>query len=51
MRKVLDDKSVDAVFIATPDHWHAPAAILALRRRQARLRREAVLATTSAKAG
>lgn len=30
MRKVLDDKSVDAVFIATPDHWHAPAAILAL---------------------
>jgi predicted dehydrogenase len=27
---VLDDKSVDAVFIATPDHWHAPAAILAL---------------------
>ena len=30
MRKVLDDKAVDAVFIATPDHWHAPAAILAL---------------------
>ena len=30
MRKVLDDKSVDAVFIATPDHWHSPAAILAL---------------------
>src|SRR5687768_1894814 len=30
LRKVLDDKSVDAVFIATPDHWHAPAAILAL---------------------
>jgi predicted dehydrogenase len=30
LRRVLDDKSVEAVFIATPDHWHAPAAILAL---------------------
>jgi len=30
MRQVYDDKNVDAVFIATPDHWHAPAAILAL---------------------
>ena len=30
MREVLDDKTVDAVFIATPDHWHAPASILAL---------------------
>lgn len=29
LRKVLDDKSIDAVFIATPDHWHAPATILA----------------------
>ncbi len=30
MRQVLDDRAVDAVFIATPDHWHAPASILAL---------------------
>ena len=29
-RKVLEDKSVDAITIATPDHWHAPMAILAL---------------------
>lgn len=30
LRQVLDDRSVNAVWIATPDHWHAPAAILAL---------------------
>ncbi len=30
LRRILDDKSVDAVVVATPDHWHAPAAILAL---------------------
>lgn len=30
LRRMLDDKDVDAVVIATPDHWHAPATILAL---------------------
>ncbi|MEC9092715.1 MAG: Gfo/Idh/MocA family oxidoreductase [Planctomycetota bacterium] len=29
-RRVLDDRSIDAVFIATPDHWHVPASLLAL---------------------
>ena len=29
-RKALEDKSLDAVSIATPDHWHAPMAILSL---------------------
>ena len=32
MRRVFDDKSIDAVVIATPDHWHAPAAMLACER-------------------
>jgi predicted dehydrogenase len=30
MRVVFDDKDVEAVVIATPDHWHGPATILAL---------------------
>ena len=28
-RRVLDDKTIDGVVIATPDHWHAPIAIMA----------------------
>ena len=28
-RRILEDKDVDAVFIAAPNHWHAPAAMLA----------------------
>jgi len=30
-RRVLEDKEVDALVIATPDHWHAPMAILAAK--------------------
>jgi len=30
-RRVLDDKSVDALAIATPDHWHTPMTVLALK--------------------
>jgi predicted dehydrogenase len=30
-RRALEDKSVDALVIAAPDHWHTPAAILALQ--------------------
>src|SRR5450755_3862810 len=30
-RKILEQKSVDAITIATPDHWHAPMAIAALQ--------------------
>lgn len=30
-RKILEDKDVDAIFIATPEHWHTPMAIMALQ--------------------
>src|SRR5208282_6535498 len=29
-RKILERKDVDAITIATTDHWHAPMSILAL---------------------
>lgn len=31
MRRVFDDKTIDAVFIATPNHWHSLAAIWAMQ--------------------
>src|SRR5206468_360454 len=30
-RRALEDKSVDALVIAAPDHWHTPAALLAMQ--------------------
>jgi len=30
-RKALENKDIDAMVIATPDHWHAPAALLAMK--------------------
>ncbi len=30
-RKSLEDKDVDALVIAAPDHWHAPASLLAMK--------------------
>ncbi len=31
IRKILENKDVDAIVVATPDHWHAPAAILGVK--------------------
>ena len=31
LRKILEDKGVDAIINATPDHWHAPATFMALK--------------------
>ena len=33
-RRMLDDKDVDAIVIATPDHWHALGTVLACRARK-----------------
>ena len=30
-RRALDDKSVDVLSIAAPDHWHTPASILGMK--------------------
>ena len=30
-RKILEDKTVDAVFIATPNFWHTPMALMAMQ--------------------
>lgn len=31
IRELLEDKNVDALTVAAPDHWHAPMAIMAMQ--------------------
>jgi len=31
IRKVLDDKKVDVLINATPDHWHTPGSVMAMK--------------------
>lgn len=31
IRKLLEDKSIDAIMIAAPDHWHAPMSLMGLQ--------------------
>jgi len=31
LRRVLEDKSIDGVICAAPDHWHAPAALMTMK--------------------
>ena len=31
IRKVIEDKNVDVLFNSTPDHWHTPGTIMALK--------------------
>ena len=42
VREALEDKNLDAISIATPNHWHALMTDLGLPGGQGRLRREAV---------
>ncbi len=34
LRRVFDDKEVDSVFLAAPNHWHALASIWAMQSRK-----------------
>ncbi len=31
IRKVIDDKKIDVLINATPDHWHTPGSVMALK--------------------
>ena len=31
IRKLLEDKNIDAIMIAAPDHWHAPMSLMGLQ--------------------
>ena len=42
IREALDDKNLDAISVATCNHWHCAADVLGLPGRQGRLRRKAV---------
>ena len=46
-RRVLDDKDIDGVIIATPDHWHTHIALPTLPSRKGTLFRETGVADDS----
>ncbi|WP_338358957.1 Gfo/Idh/MocA family oxidoreductase [Yeosuana marina] len=31
IRNIINDKDIDAIFMATPDHWHTPGACMAMQ--------------------